>query len=303
MGDEKNEFLGLSDSTRKILERVEQEYANSSLGGETIVKEKSQNNEEIKQDEPSEETSDHDEKHEDKQPQVVIDKIESNEMKSPEYNWKIERLMNDEAESKVSFAPSDFMSLAQSDIVNVDDSISQIDFSQRSKTPQLPKALAELSSEVSQSTEKLLAIKPQSIMINPIEENSIVSLQTEHMAAEFNRVQRNLDANFGMPSNQARSTVSVKSGVSNVSIRTEVIQREILDILGTRARKLGVTPPPDPPVVTDHDSNTSLSQSTVKSRQSKSPKRKSSDPSLAAEKVRAELKLLYVEKKQVIFYW
>ena len=299
MGDEKSEFLGLSDSTRKILERVEQEYANSSLGGE---KEKSQNNEEIKQDKPPEETSEHDEKHEETQPQVVIDKIESNEMKSPEYNWKIERLMNDEAESKVSFAPSDFMSLAQSDIINVDDSISQIDFSQRSKTPQLPKVLAELSSEVSQSTEKLLAIKPQSIMINPIEENSIVSLQTEHMAAEFNRVQRNLDANFGMTSNHARSTISAKSGISNVSIRTEVIQREILDILGTRARKLGVTPPPDPPVVNDRDSNTSLSQSTVKSRQSrqsKSPKRKSSDPSLAAEKVRAELKLLYVEKKQV----
>ena len=61
MGDEKSEFLGLSDSTRKILERVEQEYANSSLGGE---KEKSQNNEEIKQDKPPEETSEHDEKHE-----------------------------------------------------------------------------------------------------------------------------------------------------------------------------------------------------------------------------------------------
>lgn len=277
MGEnEKNEFRGLSDETRKILQRVEQEYANSSLGD----KERSLNNEEISRDEPAA-----------NMPQVVVvveDKAEENATtsgdmkKCPEYNWKIERLMNDEVESKApSFAPSDFMSLAQSDIVNVDDSISQIDYGQcRAKTPTLPKALADMNSEVSQSTEKLLAIQPQSIMINAtIDENSVVSLQTEHMAAEFNRVQRSMDVNFGMA---PRSTVS--TSVSNVSMRTEVIQREILDILGTRARKLGVLPPPEP---SDRDSHTSLSQSTVKSRTSQS------------DRARADLKKLYDEKKQV----
>ena len=76
------------------------------------------------------------------------------------------------------------------------------------KTPTLPKALAEITSEVSQSTEKLLAIRPQSIIINPqsiFDQNSMVSLQTEHMAAEFNRVQRSMDVNFGMA---AKSTFS-----------------------------------------------------------------------------------------------
>ena len=107
-----------------------------------------------------------------------------------------------------SFAPSDFMSLAQSDIVNVDDSISQIDFAQsRAKTPTMPKVLLDLNSEVSQSTEKLLAIRPQSIMMG--DEQSTVSLQTEHMAAEFNRVQRSMDVNFGMA---PRSTVSSSQG-------------------------------------------------------------------------------------------
>ena len=125
------------------------------------------------------------------------------------------------------------MSCAQSDFVNVEDSISQIDFSglvyklrfnysdrenklhykpltavPPPKTPTLPKALAEITSEVSQSTEKLLAIRPQSIIINPqstFDQNSLVSLQTEHMAAEFNRVQRSMDVNFGMT---AKSTFS-----------------------------------------------------------------------------------------------
>merc|ERR1711935_3012 len=257
--NEKNEFRGLSDETRKILLRVEQEYANSALG-----KEQSLNNEEISGDEPGQNTQ-----------QVagfVKDKSEENtistEMKKcPEYSWKIERLMNDETESKApSFAPSDFMSLAQSDIVNVDDSISQIDFAQsRAKTPTMPKVLLDLNSEVSQSTEKLLAIRPQSIMMG--DEQSTVSLQTEHMAAEFNRVQRSMDVNFGMA---PRSTVS-SSAVSNVSMRTEVIQREILDILGLRARKLGVAPPKEQ---SDRDSNTSLSQSTVKSRNSTEPNQK-----------------------------
>ena len=90
--NEKNEFRGLSDETRKILLRVEQEYANSALG-----EKESLNNEEIRGDEPAQNTQ-----------QVVgfvKDKSEENtistEMKKcPEYSWKIERLMNDETESK-----------------------------------------------------------------------------------------------------------------------------------------------------------------------------------------------------------
>ena len=270
-----SQFLGLSDSTRKILERVEQEYAASALGDK---KPEESDNGTIEPDNPVLAST------------IKLPEAEKEMKKNTEYDWKIERLINDsqqEQQPRTSYAPSDFMSLAQSDFVNVEDSISQIDVPRlsppsqaQSKPPPLPKALVELNSEVSQSTEKLLAIRPQSIMINPPGAESLVSLKTEHMAAEFNRVQKNMDANFGMSN---KSQVSVSAG-SAVSVRTEIIQKEILDILGTRARKLGVTPPEV------------KSDETPQRR--KSTRSSQVDTSLAAEKVKAELKLLYVEKKQ-----
>ena len=114
---EKSDFLGISESTRKILERVEvRGYyfislfsamkffgRNLSIIWGTLVKtpvkveyaqsaiEKAPQHEEIKTDNPStKESSKTEQNNESHEVQ------EKNEMKNPEYSWKIERLMNDE---------------------------------------------------------------------------------------------------------------------------------------------------------------------------------------------------------------
>ncbi|CBY41472.1 unnamed protein product, partial [Oikopleura dioica] len=91
-----------------------------------------------------------------------------------EYNWKLNRMLNDspgakfDDESRIG-SVMDGLSQVQSDLVNIDDSVSQVASREQSRPVKqaTPRVLNELQSNFTADTGALLAINPESIVVKP----------------------------------------------------------------------------------------------------------------------------------------
>ena len=179
---------------------------------------------------------------------------------------------------------------------------------------QLPRALVEINSQVSQNTEQLLAITPESIIIKTngtsiIGGQSIQSVMTDNLASEYHRLQKQLNIHREVAGIEVTQFDQVSIASDLNSVRTEMIHKEFLDILAKRNkannagnnREQQLTTINSRPSSRASTRKTDLTESskpsTVRTGRSQRSKRLK-DKKLEEEKLNAELNLLYLEKKQ-----
>ncbi|CAG5091054.1 Oidioi.mRNA.OKI2018_I69.PAR.g12827.t1.cds [Oikopleura dioica] len=243
-----------------------------------------------------------------------------------EYNWKLNRLLNDspggrfDDESRIG-SVLDGLSQVQSDLVNIDDSVSQVASREQSRPAKqaTPRVLNELQSNFTADTGALLAINPESIVIKPpkssIMPQSLASLntvRTDDIAAEYKKMQQRLNNEKRLAGIPVREfdEVSIDSDLN--SVQTEMVHQKFMELL---RRPGGTLPTPaasgsktsSRAVSTVRSRPVSSKPSTVRSRPSSLPRSRATsgggrsyrvDPDIESEKVKAELNLLYVEKRK-----